>query len=234
MLTPEYEAILAEHGPKYAPIEPGPLGPEPKTRKVATPKPKPPPPISPSTHFHRLPFTPVPGGLIEPAAGASDAIEKAVETARDAMLAAHGDVGLPPLKVVEGPAGMKDKGAYIADRSFAKRIELNPATKYAAATLAHESAHYLDHQGLGTGGDGFASDGAAGAVSGKLMKALLATKEVKGVKAAETGARRLGDHKTAAYMKYLGRNDEVFALGLHAVRRHQERKSRLNGRFDRG
>jgi hypothetical protein len=40
VLTPEYEAILAEHGPKYDRIEPGPLGPEPKKRKVATPKPK--------------------------------------------------------------------------------------------------------------------------------------------------------------------------------------------------
>lgn len=44
VLTPEYERLLEESGPPGGgKIEPGPLGPEPKPRKVATPKAKPKP-----------------------------------------------------------------------------------------------------------------------------------------------------------------------------------------------
>lgn len=43
VLTDEYEALLAEHGPPAGPLEPGALGPEPKKRRIAGRKPAPEP-----------------------------------------------------------------------------------------------------------------------------------------------------------------------------------------------
>jgi hypothetical protein len=138
------------------------------------------------------------------AARAAGEVSHHYETATAAAHSVHGDLGLPAIEVRALNARSKDHGAYVHNGYEAKAIEIHPETRHPAFAAIHEHGHFVDHQGLGTKGFGFASEEGG---APRIMKAIHESKETKElVRSAKSFKGPAGAHA-----KYLAEPKEIFA-----------------------
>lgn len=153
VLTPEYEALLAAHPPGSEPIEPGPLGPEPKPRRPRRPKAEPepaaepePPPPPPAPPPPRPAGPPVGDALVNTTKGkTADAVMATIK----AISSIHGDGALPKIPVKQ-TTGTVRQGGFVWNGLSGRPLEIRVSSKgdHPRMTTAHEIGHFIEHSGI--------------------------------------------------------------------------------------